>query len=97
MSFEVIFKPLAEAEVSEAFDWYRQDHIRMSGQFLEQLERTSGFLAENPHLYPHVQDGIRRANLNQFPYSLFYVIDGETVNVLSCFHQSRDPAERPQP
>jgi plasmid stabilization system protein ParE len=95
MTFEVIFKPLAIAEVSEAFDWYGQEHIQMGGQFLEQLERTTGFLSQNPHLYPQVQDDIRRANLNQFPYSLFYVIDGDTVNVLSCFHQNRDPQTWP--
>jgi len=39
---------------------------------------------------------MRRANLNRFPYSLFYVIDGDAVNVLSCFHQHREPKTRQQ-
>jgi hypothetical protein len=63
----------------------------MQSVFLEQLERTDRFLAVNPYLYPYVEQTIRRANLNQFPYALFYVIDEDTVNVLSCFHQNREP------
>jgi len=98
MSFQVIFKPLAQLEALEAFAWYDQDHIHMGDAFLAELERTNGFLADKPNLYPCVEtmdsQEIRRANLNRFPYSLFYVIDGQTVNILSCFHQSRDPRSR---
>ena len=91
MAFSVVYKPLALLEAKEAYDWYGQDHINMQTAFLAQLERTDRFLAANPYLYPCVEQSIRRANLNQFPYALFYVIDADTVNVLSCFHQSRDP------
>lgn len=93
MAFAVIFKPLAQLEADEAYDWYQQDHIKMGANFLEQMGRTTGFLSSNPHLYPWVEQDLRRANLNQFPYSLFYVIDGDTVSVLSCFHQHRDPTQ----
>jgi plasmid stabilization system protein ParE len=91
MAFSVVYKPLALLEAKEAYDWYAQEHIGMHTAFLEQLERTDRFLAANPYLYPCVEQTIRRANLNQFPYALFYVIDEDTVNVLSCFHQLREP------
>ena len=94
MVFQVIFKPLAQLEASEAFKWYSQSHIDMGDAFLAELERTNGFLANNPHLYPSAEQEIRRANLNRFPYSLFYVIDSEMVSVLSCFHQHREPKSR---
>jgi hypothetical protein len=32
----------------------------------------------------------------RFPYALFYVIDDNVVNVLSFFHQHRDPKTREQ-
>lgn len=96
MTFAVIFKPLAQLEIDEAYGWYQQEHIRMGHSFLDQLERTSNFLKDNPHLYPKVQDDLHRANLNQFPYSLFYVVDGNIVNVLSCFHHHRDPKHWPK-
>lgn len=94
MSFQVIYKPLAQLEVSDAYKWYNQAHIGMGSAFLEELERTNAFLTSNPHLYPSVEQEMRRANLSRFPYSLFYVIDGDAVNVLSCFHQHRDPKSR---
>jgi plasmid stabilization system protein ParE len=94
MPFEVIYKPLAQLEAALAYEWYSQAHIGMGDDFLDELERTNGFLSSNPHLYPCVELEIRRANLSRFPYSLFYVVDDKTVNVLSCFHQHRDPKSR---
>ncbi|MBK5206831.1 MAG: type II toxin-antitoxin system RelE/ParE family toxin [Polaromonas sp.] len=94
MAFQVIFKPLAQLEASEAFAWYDQSHIGMGKAFLTELEHTSGFLSNNPYLYPRIEQKMRRANLNRFPYSLFYVIDDEVVFVLSCFHQHREPKSR---
>lgn len=94
MDFQVIYKPLAQLEVAEAFQWYGQPHIAMGDDFLDELERTDGFLARNPYLYPCVELEVRRANLTRFPYALFYAINGDTVNVLSCFHQHRDPLSR---
>jgi plasmid stabilization system protein ParE len=94
MVFQVIFKPLAQLEATEAFDWYAQSHINMGDAFSTEVERTSGFLSRNPYLYPKIEEEVRRANLDRFPYSLFYVIDDEVVSVLSCFHQHRDPKSR---
>lgn len=94
MSFALIFKPLAEAEVSEAFAWYSQPDIGMGAEFLDELGRIERFIRFNPLLYPRVEDHIRRASLRRFPYSLFYVVDGDQVQVLSCFHQHRDPKSR---
>ena len=91
MHFEVNFTPWAQLEASEAYTWYCQDHIRLGDAFIDELERTSNFLVRNPFLYPCVEQEVRRANLDRFPYSLFFVIDTQTVNVLSCFHQHRDP------
>ena len=34
---------------------------------------------------------MRRAVLRRFPYGLFYVVDGEQVNVLGCLDLRRDP------
>jgi hypothetical protein len=96
MQYVVVYKPLAQIEAAEAYQWYGQPHIGMGGAFLDEFERTNSFIAGNPHLYACVESEIRRANLNRFPYSLYYVIDGETVNVLSCFYPHREPKSRQQ-
>ncbi|HOB93795.1 MAG TPA: type II toxin-antitoxin system RelE/ParE family toxin [Aquabacterium sp.] len=85
------FKRLAEAEIAEAFAWYDQDGIGKGAAFLAELERVERFIRLNPRLYPKVEGDIHRANLRRFPYALFYVVDGDTISVLSCLHQHRDP------
>lgn len=95
MSFSLVFKPRAEAEITKAFAWYDQPTIRQGEAFFAELERVERFIRLNPLLYPEVDPAIHRANLRRFPYSLFYVVDGEAISVLSCFHQHRDPVARP--
>ena len=95
MSAVLVFKPLAEAEIAEAYAWYAQPEIDKGRDFIADLERVERFIRMNPLLYPRVEGDIHRANLRRFPYSLFYVVDGETVSVLSCFHQHRDPGTGP--
>jgi len=55
MLFQVIYKPLAQIEASEAYQWYGQPHIGMGNVFLDELERTNGFIARNPLLYSCVE------------------------------------------
>jgi len=95
MSALLVFKPLAAAEIAEAYAWYAQPEIDKGHDFIADLERVERFIRMNPSLYPQVEGDIHRANLRRFPYSLFYVVDGETVTVLSCFHQHRDPRTGP--
>ena len=94
ISYQVVYKPLAQIEIEEAYDWYEQPNIQMGEAFLVELERTSGFLASSPYLYAKVDGDARCAHLSRFPYTHFYVVDGKTVNVLSCFHQHRNPKSR---
>lgn len=96
MTAALIFKPLAEAEIAQAYAWYAQPEIGKGVAFLDDLARVERFIRLNPLLYPRVEGDVHRANLRRFPYSLFYVIDGDTVSVLSCFHQHRDPESRPR-
>ena len=95
MSFSLVFKHRAEAEIAEAFAWYDQPTIRQGEAFFAELERVEHFIRLNPLLYPEVDPSIHRANLRRFAYSLFYVVDGEVISVLSCLHQHRDPDTLP--
>ncbi|MFT3819097.1 MAG: type II toxin-antitoxin system RelE/ParE family toxin [Rubrivivax sp.] len=95
MSARLVFRPLAAAEIAEAYAWYDQPGINKADDFMAELERVERFIRLNPALYPRVEGEIHRANLRRYPYSLFYVVDGRTVSVLSFFHQRRDPKTAP--
>ena len=55
MSFGLVFKRLAEAEIAEAFAWYDQNEIVQGSAFLVELERVERFVRLNPLLYPKVE------------------------------------------
>jgi toxin ParE1/3/4 len=50
-------------------------------------------MSANPRQFPLVFNNVRRALLRRFPYSLFFIVEGETLLVIACFHASRDPLQ----
>ena len=53
----------------------------------ELIEAQDWYEGEAPGL------GRRFAKRRRFPYSLFFVIEDETLLVIACFHASRGPAQ----
>jgi hypothetical protein len=45
-----------------------------------------------PASFPQVHEDIRRANLNQFPYGVFYVLKADHAFVLGVVHHARHPS-----
>jgi hypothetical protein len=91
MAVRVIYKSAAEAEIEEAYSEYEAIRRGLGVEFLDELVRIEGHLQANPALYQRIDGDMRRAVLRRFPYGLFYVIDGEQVNVLGCLDLRRDP------
>jgi len=50
-------------------------------------------ITANPQQFPVVFKNVRGALLRRFPYSLFFVVESETLLIIACFHASRDPAQ----
>ena len=91
MSVRVRVTPEAEADIEEAFVWYRHANRGLGDQFLDALEDTLSQVAAHPRAFGVVHGAIRRALLRRFPYGIFYIFEGEDVVVLGCFHARRDP------
>jgi hypothetical protein len=51
-------------------------------------------MSNNPRQFPAVFKNVRRALMRRFPYSLLFVIEGDALIVIACFHASRDPSHR---
>jgi plasmid stabilization system protein ParE len=91
--FRVIFTQAAGLEVIEAQDWYESEAPGLGPRFREAVEGLTKRMGANPLQFPVVFKNIRRALLRRFPYSLFFVVDGDDLLVIACFHASRDPAQ----
>ena len=93
MTFHLIIRPEADAEVAEAAHWYEERRQGLGKEFLSAFAAATASLRHNPKMYAIVAENARRLVLRRFPYSVIYEIQGDEVVVLACFHESRDPQE----
>jgi toxin ParE1/3/4 len=91
--FRLDFHPLVRLDLAEASAWYeRQERgvgLRLEAEAKELFRR----LSDEALLYAVRFSDVRRVNLRNFPYGVFYLVVGETVVVLGVLHGARDTEE----
>ncbi len=90
--YSVIFTQDAESELIAAQDWYENEVTDLGQRFRQAMDALTERMSASPWQFPAVFKNVRRALLRRFPYSLFFVVEDDTVIVIACFHSSRDPA-----
>src|SRR3972149_1530585 len=91
MKLKIVFRPEAEAELKEAYQWYENQRKGLGSDFLLCIEAAISSIQRNPEIYPVVYKNVRRALIRRFPYGIFYLIKPEQVVVIAIFHAYRDP------
>jgi toxin ParE1/3/4 len=91
MSLELIIRPEAEADITQAFGWYEGRVSRLGSEFLLVLDAVFNSIVRNPDLYPEVHKHVRRALTRRFPFAVFFLVEEERIVVLSVFHVKRRP------
>jgi plasmid stabilization system protein ParE len=93
MTFKVVVRPEAAREIQEAFDWYEGRSEGLGLEFLRAADACLSGLQRNPSAFQPVHEQVRRALLRKFPYALFYLISGDSLVIVACFHVKRSPAD----
>ncbi len=89
---EVSFHHDALEELEAATCWYIRKSQIASEQFVFEVERVISVISRMPQFYPHCFQGFRQAVLNQFPFSIVYMIQSdETIFILAVAHHKRKP------
>jgi plasmid stabilization system protein ParE len=91
MNRTVILRPEAEAELTEAIDWYESRGKGLGADFMRAVDAAMAAIERNPEQHQIVRGQVRRAVLRRFPYGLIYVASEHEITVLACFHGRRDP------
>lgn len=91
MTYELLVRPEAESDISEAYDWYENQRTGLGSEFVLCTEATLESIQRNPNLYPIVHKNIHRALIRRFPFGIFYIVEENEIIVLSVFHARRDP------
>ena len=85
------FTRAARQELIEAQDWYESERQGLGREFRAKIDAAVERMCANPEQFPVVFKNVRRALVRRFPYILFFVIEGDTLIVLACFHAKRNP------
>ncbi|MDP2208327.1 MAG: type II toxin-antitoxin system RelE/ParE family toxin [Bacteroidota bacterium] len=91
MSLTVVFQPDAVEDLHDAFHWYEERRKGLGSEFVQAVDACISSIIKHPEAYPIVYKNFRRALIRKFPYSIFYVIEKDTIMVFACFHFSRHP------
>ena len=82
---------VAEAEVAEALEWYRQRSPTAARDFLAAVDHTLRRIQRDPDGLPAVSRTLRRALLPHFPYGIYYRVFSDVVVVVGVVHGRRHP------
>ncbi len=83
--------PQAELDVSDAAAWHEGRRTGLGDEFLDELDSVLQRVIKTPFQFPKIKNTIRRALLRRFPYSVYFGVTGETVELIALLHQHRDP------
>lgn len=85
------FRPEARLDVLEAREWYESRAAGLGFEFARAVDAAAAGILRFPASHPRVHGEVRKAIMRRFPYSLLYVVKGDEITVLGCFHHRRDP------
>ena len=85
------FHPEAAAEFEEVSAFYELRMVGLGKSFAVEVERTVTHVREFPGAGSPSGMSIRRALIPRFPYSLFYRIVGDAVQVIAVSHHRQRP------
>ena len=92
MSDQIVFRPEAETELRDAFDWYEERASSLARDFLDRVDDAIEKITAFPRSAPVIHRDIRRQPLERYPHSILYINEGDRIVVLAVFHGRRDPA-----
>lgn len=97
MAYRIIVSPRAQKEIENAIDYYALYSTDAPENFIAVLKKAYTALQTSP-LFRIRYKNVRALKIKKFPYSLYFIVneDKNTVRVLSCFHNKRNPNRRPR-
>ena len=82
--------PHAKADIEREARWYDAQKPRLGADFVDEVKRVIGMVAENPLRYSIRFGNWHRANLRRFPHGVFYQVIGDQPVVFAVLHAKRD-------
>ena len=84
--------PAAEADIHDAFAWYRERNALIADAFRTEVFDVVDHIVEAPLAKAADEDGNQERVLHRFPYTLICEVQGNTLTVVAVAHHRRKPA-----
>jgi len=92
--YEIIISPEAESELIVSKEFYENKKEGLGKEFVQEIDKTIDKIVENPEQFPKVKrKQVRKANVNRFPFGVYFAVKDTIINILSVFHFSRNPKQ----
>ena len=85
------FTPEADAELTEARQWYSHHRKDLDLEFMQCIEVALARIQSNPRLFPVVHGRLRRAVVRRFPFAILYEVKAREIQIIAVFHSRRNP------
>jgi len=89
VSNRLIIRPEAEADMTEAFDWYEERKATLGHEFLAEVHTALRAIADHPLHHQVLYKNVRRILTRRFPYKVFFLVEAEQVEVIAIIHAKR--------
>ena len=94
MSYRVIIRPAAEADLQQAKQYYDERRPGLGEEFISAMRQAMHSLQENPERRAFYYREFRRLLTRRFPYKVFYLVQGERVIVFRILHAKQNHPRR---
>lgn len=78
----IVFHPDADAEVTEAAQYYEVRKSGLGYDLLVEVERALNQILTNPEASQRIGRRVRRKSLWRFPYNLHYAVYPDRIRIL---------------
>lgn len=77
----------AELEIFEAALRYERERADLGFRFEAEVNALLARVVENPFQFPAIEEGARRGLVRDFPYGVFFTVEGDIITVLAVLHR----------
>ena len=93
MRYQLSVTKYAQAEETEAYNFYEDRKPGLGERWLAELKNTYGKIASNPLQYGYLYSSriLRSVKVNDFPFLVIYVISNNNVSIVSVRNTYRKP------
>ncbi len=86
-----VIHPEAAIEYAETAAYLKERSPQIAVAFVDSIEAGIKKVKRQPHIYPIVDDDVRRYVVQKFPYCIFYTIESDYILFVAIMHTSRRP------